>query len=138
MVLVASDHKDGRGALSSNNSGPGKEDHPQTVPEFTLGVHYSLTIKAWYDNWISNTKKIHESKYATNRAGNKKGEFWYRLWVIFLAWSTIIAAQGSSTVFMITCHKNHKNDKKSVDENEPTIFGRMERWVGDKPIATQQ
>lgn len=102
------------------------------------GVHYSLTIKAWYDNWISNTKEIHESKYATNRAGNKKGEFWYRLWVIFLAWSTIIAAQGSSTVFMITCHKNHKNDKKSVDENEPTIFGRMERWVGDKPIATQQ
>lgn len=42
MVLVASDHKDGRGALSSNNSGPGKEDHPQTVPEFTLLVSCSV------------------------------------------------------------------------------------------------
>jgi cyclopropane fatty-acyl-phospholipid synthase-like methyltransferase len=89
------------------------------------GVHYSLTIKAWYDNWVSNKDKIATSEYATDRDGKAKGEFWYRLWIIFLAWSAIIAAQGTSTVFMITCHKNHMNDKRSVEEGETTYFNRM-------------
>lgn len=102
------------------------------------GVHYSLTIKQWYDNWVANADDIHKSKYGTTREGKPGGQFWYRLWVVFLAWSAIIAAQGSSTVFMITCHKNHKNDTRSVEADEPTIFCRMARWVGNDPIATQQ
>lgn len=102
------------------------------------GVHYSLTIKAWYDNWIRNKAKISNSAYATTREGKQGGEFWYRLWVIFLSWSAIIAAQGTSTVFMITAHKNHMNDKRSVEDAEPTYFNRMGRWVGAKPIAIQQ
>ncbi len=94
------------------------------------GVHYSITIKKWYDNWKSNKEQVIE----------KYGERWYRMWMIFLAWSVIIAAQGSSTVFMITMTKNIKNDKSSVSPQEAAKvqFSRTDRWVGDDPIATQQ
>jgi cyclopropane fatty-acyl-phospholipid synthase-like methyltransferase len=94
------------------------------------GVHYSLTIKAWYNNWVSNREAI-VAKY---------GERWYRMWMIFLGWSTLIAAQGSSTVFMITMTKNHKNDKDSVSPAEAASvpFSRTDRWVGPNPVATQQ
>jgi len=92
------------------------------------GVHYSLTIKKWYDNWVSNKAKIVE----------KYGEYWYRMWVIFLAWSAIIAAQGSSTVFFVTLTKNHCCDVMSVADKQAEPFCRMEKWVGKEPIATQQ
>lgn len=62
----------------------------------TVGIHYSLTIKRWYDNWIANKQKV-VSKY---------GEWWFRLWTFFLAWSVIIAEQGSSTCYQIVAHKN--------------------------------
>ncbi|TDL20242.1 cyclopropane fatty acid synthase domain-containing protein [Rickenella mellea] len=61
-----------------------------------LGVHYSATIWRWYQNWISNKDKV-IAKY---------GERWYRIWVFFLAYSTIISRQGSASVFQITMHKN--------------------------------
>lgn len=94
------------------------------------GVHYSLTIYKWYENWKANEEVV-IAKY---------GVKWFRMWMIFLAWSAIIAAQGSSTVFMITCNKNHKNDKSSVSKEEAKCvpFDRMSTWVGPKPIATQQ
>ena len=94
------------------------------------GVHYSLTIQKWYENWQRNEKAI-VAKY---------GERWFRMWTFFLAWSTLIAAQGSSTVFMITLTKNIANDKSSVSDTEAKSvpFSRMRRWVGRKPIATQQ
>eukprot|EP00808_Paulinella_micropora_P004142 g62492.t1 len=94
------------------------------------GVHYSLTIRRWYENWLSNEKQI-VAKYK---------EYWFRLWKIFLAWCVIIASQGSSTVFFITCNKNHVNDKESVAaDHKPTPpFSRMAHWVGKDPVATQQ
>lgn len=92
------------------------------------GVHYSITIKRWYDNWVSNQEAV-EAKY---------GRWWFRLWVVFLAWSAIIAAQGSSTVFMITLYKNHKNDVRSVSADEDAPFCRMGKFVGDRPIGIQQ
>ena len=46
-----------------------------------LGVHYSATIFRWYTNWVSNRDKVVE----------KYGERWYRIWVFFLAWSTIVS-----------------------------------------------
>jgi cyclopropane fatty-acyl-phospholipid synthase-like methyltransferase len=91
------------------------------------GVHYSLTIKAWYDNWLKNEEQVIE----------KYGVWWYRCWQIFLGWSAIIAAQGSSTVFMLTLHKNHATDGASV-KGEEAKFNRMDMWVGGNPIATQQ
>lgn len=72
------------------------------------GVHYALTIKAWYYNWVDNKAKV-VAKY---------GERWWRLWAIFLAWSAIIAFQGTSTVFMLTLMKNTKNDKTSIKQSK--------------------
>eukprot|EP00045_Choanoeca_perplexa_P007156 m.63135 g.63135 ORF g.63135 m.63135 type:complete len:468 (+) comp13957_c0_seq1:65-1468(+) len=92
------------------------------------GVHYSLTIKAWYYNWKENREAIVESY----------GEWWFRLWMIFLAWSTVIAAQGSSTVYMITSTKNHKNDARSVKDPNNAAIDRIGKWVGNDPIAMQQ
>ncbi|KAJ8489297.1 hypothetical protein ONZ45_g13645 [Pleurotus djamor] len=61
-----------------------------------LGVHYSATLWRWYKNWISNKDKVIEAY----------GERWYRIWVYFLAYSTIISRQGSCSVFQLTLHKN--------------------------------
>ena len=80
------------------------------------GVHYALTINHWLNNWMSNKKKVVD----------KFGEWWFRCWVVFLGWSTIVASQGSSTVFFVTLHKN------------TTKFERRDNFVGPYPIATQQ
>jgi len=81
-----------------------------------FGVHYALTINHWYNNWLSNEKEMTE----------KYGTWWYRCTVIFLAWSIIIASQGSSTVFGIVMYRNTSK------------FERRDNFVGDKPIAFQQ
>jgi len=44
-------------------------------------VHYSATIWRWYKNWVMNKGKVVKAY----------GERWYRVWVFFLAWSTIIS-----------------------------------------------
>ncbi|KAJ3042020.1 hypothetical protein HDV00_008313 [Rhizophlyctis rosea] len=62
----------------------------------TLGVHYSATIYRWYSNWMKNKEYI-VSKY---------GVRWFRIWEFFLAYSTIVARQGSATVYQIVAHKN--------------------------------
>jgi cyclopropane fatty-acyl-phospholipid synthase-like methyltransferase len=61
-----------------------------------IGIHYSITIDRWYDNWMRNQSDV-EAKY---------GQFWFRLWQVFLGWSVHIAAQGNSTCFQIVCNKN--------------------------------
>lgn len=61
-----------------------------------LGVHYSATIHRWLENWFSNEEKV-KAKY---------GEKLWRIWVYFLASSTIIAREGGSSVFQITLQKN--------------------------------
>ncbi len=73
-----------------------------------IGIHYSITIDRWYDNWMRNKEAI-EKKY---------GQFWFRLWQVFLGWSVHIAAQGNSTCFQIVCNKNLEtyNRKRFVGE----------------------
>ena len=68
------------------------------------GVHYSVTIHKWYENWKRNEAAI-VAKY---------GQRWYRMWMMFLGWSVIVGGQGGSTVFMITMSKNIKTDKSTV------------------------
>lgn len=94
------------------------------------GSHYAVTLEKWYENWKRN-EAVTVAKY---------GERWFRMWTMFLGWSAIIAAQGTSTVFMITATKNHKNDRSSVgpEEAKRLPFSRKERWIGPKPVATQQ
>ena len=94
------------------------------------GVHYSVTIHKWYENWKRNEAAIVE----------KYGQRWFRMWMMFLSWSVIIGGQGSSTVFMVTMTKNTKNDKSTVgpDEAKRVPFSRADRWIGPNPVATQQ
>ncbi|EJD02955.1 sphingolipid C9-methyltransferase [Fomitiporia mediterranea MF3/22] len=61
-----------------------------------LGVHYSATIYRWYKNWVSNKDQVIAAY----------GERWYRIWVFFLAYSTIISRQGSFSLFQLTLRKN--------------------------------
>ena len=95
------------------------------------GVHYARTLEMWHDNWVSNKEKILGSKY---------GVWWYRLWDVFLAWSTMIARQGSSSVFMMTCHKNLNCDAHSMTVKDGAMpkLNRTKMFIGDKPIAYQQ
>ena len=64
-----------------------------------IGVHYSQTIKLWYDHWRRNEQAM-SSKYTSR---------WYRIWCFFLAYSSIIASQGSATCYQIVAHKNLNN-----------------------------
>ncbi len=64
-----------------------------------IGIHYSITIDRWYDNWMKNRDLVVEHY----------GEYWFRLWQVFLGWSVHIAKQGNSTCFQIVCNKNLEN-----------------------------
>lgn len=72
-----------------------------------VGIHYSRTIRQWYDNWMANRDAVF----------NEYGQWWYRCWEIFLGWSVDIAKQGNSTAFQIVCNKNRET------------FDRR-RWIG--------
>ncbi|MBS2032633.1 MAG: class I SAM-dependent methyltransferase [Deltaproteobacteria bacterium] len=77
-----------------------------------VGIHYSITIDRWYDNWMANRAEIVKTY----------GEWWFRLFQVFLGWSVHIAAQGSSTCFQVVANKN-------LD-----TFNRN-RWVGAMNLA---
>jgi len=72
-------------------------------------VHYSLTLKKWHENWVSNREAITKTY----------GDTWYRKWHFFLAWSTIVGEQGNASCFQVVCNKN-------IDK-----FSRM-RYIGQK------
>ncbi|ORX67959.1 S-adenosyl-L-methionine-dependent methyltransferase [Linderina pennispora] len=69
----------------------------------TIGIHYSVTIGRWYENWMKNKDQITKTY----------GKRWFRIWEIFLAWSVIIARQGSSTCYQILAHKNRNGFDRS-------------------------
>lgn len=77
----------------------------------TIGVHYSATLWRWYRNWIANAEKV-KAKY---------GVRWYRIWEYFLAYSTIIARQGSATCYQIVLVKNINSTHRI--EGVETQFG---------------
>lgn len=70
----------------------------------TIGIHYSLTIKRWYDNWMNNKAEVQKGY----------GEFWYRLWSIFLAWACLAAGQGSATCYQIVLNKNTSSFDRKI------------------------
>ncbi len=83
-----------------------------------VGIHYSLTIQKWYNNWQAHKSEI----LATY------GEWWFRCWEIFLAWSVDIAKQGNSTCFQIICNKNLD------DYNRPRFFAGVN--LGERDLIT--
>jgi cyclopropane fatty-acyl-phospholipid synthase-like methyltransferase len=70
----------------------------------TVGVHYSATIWKWYQNWMKNRDTIID----------RYGKRWFRVWEIFLAWSTIVARQGNATCYQIVAHKNRNGFDRSA------------------------
>ncbi len=76
-----------------------------------VGIHYSMTIKHWYDNWLKHKSEIVASY----------GEQWYRIWHVFLGWSVQIAAQGSSTCFQIVCNKNFNHFNRRIWIGQPAL-----------------
>jgi cyclopropane fatty-acyl-phospholipid synthase-like methyltransferase len=84
-----------------------------------VGIHYSLTIQKWYNNWQSNKEVIYKAY----------NEWWFRCWEVFLAWSVDIAKQGNSTCFQIVCNKN-------LDTfNRPRFFGGIN--LGERDLQAQ-
>ncbi len=83
-----------------------------------VGIHYSLTIQRWYDNWQKN-KPMVLAAY---------NEWWFRCWEVFLAWSVDIAKQGNSTCFQIVCNKN----RDSYDR--PRFFSGVN--LGERDLHT--
>jgi hypothetical protein len=76
--------------------------------------HYRLTIRKWHDNWISNRPAIVQLY----------GERWYRIWHVFLAWATTIAAQGTAACFQVIANKNLNHFDRS-------------RWIGHASLGEQ-
>jgi sphingolipid C9-methyltransferase len=83
-----------------------------------IGIHYSHTIHKWYYNWLSNEEYINETY----------GNYWFRLWQLFLRWSVDIGAQGSSTCWAITSHKN----LDSVNRDEYISQANTGLWMNLK------
>lgn len=61
-----------------------------------ITVHYGHTIKKWHDNWLASKEQILKTY----------GERWFRIWHMFLGWSTYIAAQGNAACFQVVANKN--------------------------------
>jgi len=75
------------------------------------GVHYAHTIESWYKNIIQNRESIIK----------KYGVFAYRRHELFLAWSTMIARQGSSTVWCCLFTHNTPVDQYSAANTTVTL-----------------
>jgi len=67
-----------------------------------LGTHYSRTLSMWLEEWRVAKAEMVEA-YGANA--------WFR-WEVFLAWSTRIAREGSSTVFMFTLTKHGQTPRR--------------------------
>lgn len=91
----------------------------EIVATDTVGVHYSATIWRWYRNWMGNREKILD----------KYGKRWFRIWEFFLAYSTIVARQGSATCFQIVLRKN-LNAKHRIND-VPRQYGLQVPGVKD-------
>jgi len=85
-----------------------------------VGNHYSITLKQWYDNWLSNKEAV----LATY------GEWWFRVWSFFLAWASHVAKDGQSTCFQIVCNKNLKGFDRSTFIGEAGLGERAELQAG--------
>jgi hypothetical protein len=82
----------------------------------TVGVHYSGTLWRWYRNWLGNAENV-KAKY---------GERWYRIWELFLAWSTVASRQGSATCFQMVVIKNlNANHRINGWASQFGIFGAL-------------
>lgn len=94
-----------------------------------ISIHYAWTIKKWHDNWLGNRDLILE----------RYGERWFRIWHLFLAWSTIIAEQGNAACFQVVLNKNLDHyDRTRWVRNKAAILGdRLRTFEGRRATAAE-
>jgi len=81
-----------------------------------ISWHYANTIFHWYQNWIKNREQI-VAKY---------GERWFRIWNLFLAWSVLIAREGTAACFQVVVNKNINTfDRSAFIKNGTNYFGQQ-------------
>lgn len=96
-----------------------------------ISYHYRITIKKWHDNWLSNRDAVVKAY----------GERWFRIWHVFLAWATTIAAQGTAACFQVLAHKNiNEFDRsrwigKAAMGHSISIPGKRPDWTNTPKIA---
>ena len=82
-----------------------------------VGIHYSLTLNEWYNNWVKNEASVSGAGYPASLC---------RLWRLFLAWSTVASRRGTATCWMIACHKGtDKFDRSKMIKNQ----GNSDKWT---------
>jgi len=93
-----------------------------------IGVHYSWTIRKWHANWMSNREKVIDNY----------GERWYRIWHFFLAWSSIIADQGSSACYQMAMHKNldHYDRGKYITGPSPSLGVHADEGLSEPSLES--
>jgi len=90
------------------------------------GVHYAHTIESWYNNIVQNREEVVK----------KYGQFAYRRHELFLAWSTMIARQGSSTVWSIIAAHNTPVDAYSSKTTDISL-NRTEKFISKEVYNTK-
>jgi cyclopropane fatty-acyl-phospholipid synthase-like methyltransferase len=75
---------------------PAEEVGWETFSVENISQHYGWTIRQWHDNWLQNRAAV-VAAY---------GERWFRIWHLFLAWSTKIAEQGNASCYQVVFNKN--------------------------------
>ena len=61
-----------------------------------VSPHYAQTLRLWRANWEARRERITA----------EHGERWFRVWQFFLAWSQLVAEQGSAACFQVVLNKN--------------------------------
>jgi cyclopropane fatty-acyl-phospholipid synthase-like methyltransferase len=61
-----------------------------------VSQHYVQTLRLWRTNWEARRERI----------SAEHGERWFRIWQFFLAWSQLVAEQGSAACFQVVLNKN--------------------------------
>ncbi|HVZ33477.1 MAG TPA: cyclopropane-fatty-acyl-phospholipid synthase family protein, partial [Polyangiaceae bacterium] len=61
-----------------------------------ISPQYVQTLQLWQANWDASRERV-VAQY---------GERWFRIWQFFLAWSQIVAEQGSAACFQVVLNKN--------------------------------
>jgi cyclopropane fatty-acyl-phospholipid synthase-like methyltransferase len=61
-----------------------------------VSLQYTQTLRLWLANWEARRERIVA----------QHGERGFRTWQFFLAWSQIVAEQGSAACFQVVLNKN--------------------------------
>jgi cyclopropane fatty-acyl-phospholipid synthase-like methyltransferase len=80
-----------------------------------INIHYGHTIHRWYQNWVKNREAVVKTY----------GEWWYRLWYIFLAWSCMVGEKGRAGCYQIVCNKARVEFDRNVWIGEPVALGEL-------------